>query len=201
MEPFSDNAAIAHTMLSFEFADGAAYVTSVEARREVGEAYQALRAALLPTHEYLWVWASERDMYANSTWYTGDDLYLYPLALTPAEARAILREVLADTASVAAQPRWYHTLAANCTNVLARTVNRTRADAVPLNIAWLLPGYADSFLHELGYIAPGRPFETAERAAHITPLIPAAYTEEDLAAFSRRLRALMAARQEPAIDR
>ncbi|TCP25418.1 uncharacterized protein DUF4105 [Rhodovulum adriaticum] len=201
MEPFSKNPAIAHTMLSFEFADGAAYVASVEARREIGEPYSALRAALLPTHEYLWVWTTERDAYGNSTWFTEDALYLYALALTPAEARAILREVLADTADVAANPRWYHTLAANCTNVLARTVNKTRPDAVPLDVAWLLPGYADSFLHRLGYIAPGRDFTTAETAAHITPLIPAAYTAPDPTAFSRRLRAAMAAQDTSATSR
>lgn len=194
MEPFGNHAAIAHTMLSFEFADGNAYVASVEARREVGEGYSAIRAALLPTYEYLWVWATERDTFGNSAWFTDDQLYLYAVDVTPEEARAILRVVLEDTAEIARQPRWYHTLSENCTNVLARTVNQTRPDAVPWDISWILPGYADSFLYDLGYIGNGRDFAAAERAAHVTPLIPQAYAETDPAAFSRRLRALMASR-------
>ncbi|SIO23484.1 protein of unknown function [Rhodovulum sp. ES.010] len=192
MEPFSDNPAIAHTMLAFEFAGGAAYVASVEARRETGESYSALRGALWPAYEYLWVWSTERDAYANSTWYTEDQLYLYPLDLPPEDARAVLRRVLADTARVEDKPRWYNTLLANCTNVLARAVNAGGGPrGLPWDISWVLPGYADSFLAREGYIAAPEGFAAAERAAHITPLIPAAYEQSDPAAFSRRLRALM----------
>lgn len=192
MEPFSDNPAIAHTMLSFEFADGSAYVASVEARREVGERYSAIRGALWPSFEYLWVWATERDAYANSTWYTDDRLHAYALDLPPEDARAVLRRVLADTARVAEAPRWYHTLLANCTNVLARTANAGGGPRrLPWDISWLLPGYADSFLVRRGYIAAPQGFAAAEAAALITPLVPEAYSETDPAAFSRRLRALM----------
>lgn len=192
MEPFSDNPAIAHTMLSFEFADGAAHVASVEARREVGERYSAIRGALWPSFEYLWVWATERDAYANSTWFTDDRLYLYALDLPPEDARAVLRRVLADTARLAEEPRWYNTLLSNCTNVLARAVNAGGGPrTLAWDISWVLPGYADSFLVDRGYIAAPDGFAAAEAAALITPLIPAAYAETDPAAFARRLRALM----------
>lgn len=104
----------------------------------------------------------------------------------------MLRRVLADTARVEDKPRWYNTLLANCTNVLARAVNAGGGPrGLPWDISWVLPGYADSFLAREGYIAAPEGFAAAERAAHITPLIPAAYEQSDPAAFSRRLRALM----------
>lgn len=194
VEPFGEHPdLIAHTMFSFEFDDGSAYVVSVEARREVGEGYQALRAALVPTYEYMIVWATERDMYANSEFYTDDRLYLYELAIPPAHQRAVLNAMLDDTAELAAHPAWYNTLFANCSNVLARAVNDIQPGAIPLDTSWVLTGHAARFLNELGYIGPGQDFATLQRSAFLSPAIPPAYAETDPILFAQELRRLLAA--------
>ncbi|MEX5728120.1 hypothetical protein Ga0609869_001473 [Rhodovulum iodosum] len=197
VEPFGPSPAIAHTMFAFEFEDGAVFVASIEARREVGESYSAVKAALLPIYEYIVVWTTERDMYANSEFVTGDQLFLYRLDIPLAHQRAILGAMIDRTEALQTQPRWYNTLFANCSNLLARVVNGLQAGAVPLHYSWILTGYADSYLHRLGYIGLGEGFATTERRAHISPLIPRAYGQTDPAAFSARLRALMDGRAVP----
>ncbi|WP_323770816.1 DUF4105 domain-containing protein [Antarctobacter sp.] len=191
VEPFGAVDAIAHTMLSFSFADGSAYVASIEARREKGEAYSAPKAAVLPIFEYMFVWTTERDMYGNSEFYAGDQLYLYPLAIPLEQQKAVLRAMLDETADIQTAPRWYNTLFSNCTNVLARTVNKLDAGAVPLDVAWFLPGYAAAFLYEERFLKQAETFEAARQAAHISPLIRDLYHIGDPPAFSRALRAAL----------
>lgn len=191
VEPFGGNAAIAHTMLVFTFADGASYVASIEARREVGEEYSAVKAALLPIFEYLFVWTTERDMYLNSEFMAGDQLYLYPLRLPPEQQKAVLAAMLRETAEVQAEPRWYNTLFSNCTNVLARTVNKIAPDAVPLDKAWVLTGHADEFLYGLGFFGTDLPFAEMEARAHISPVIRDLAGIGEATEFSRAFRARM----------
>ncbi|MDJ0640806.1 MAG: DUF4105 domain-containing protein [Paracoccaceae bacterium] len=188
VEPFGENPAVAHTMLSFEFVDGSAYVASVEARREEGEVYGGLKAGVWPMHEYMFVWTTERDMYANTTFVAGDDLYVYELDLSPQAAEAVLVAMLEETADVAAKPRWYNTFFSNCTNVLARAVNAQTPDAVPWNIAWYLPGYAAEFLYDQGFIKGAGPFAELQAKAYLTPRVAAAYANVDPIAFSKALR-------------
>lgn len=186
VEPFYDHDAIAHTMLAFAFADGTpTIVASIEARREVGETYAPLRATLLPTYEYLLVWATERDMYANSTYVSRDELYRYPLRVPLPVQQTILRDFLAETAAIAAQPRWYNTLTANCTNELARIVRKRYRSSVPFDISWYLPGYSAPYLAKLGYIPT-----MSETDAHITPIVRSVYrpSGQSAAAFSELLQ-------------
>ncbi|MGR3514868.1 MAG: lipoprotein N-acyltransferase Lnb domain-containing protein [Paracoccaceae bacterium] len=187
-EPFGDIRAIAHTMLAFEFADGSAYVASVEARREVGEGFGGLKAGILPMHEYLVYWTTERDMYGNSTFFTGDDLYLFPLDLPPEAAKAVLLGMLAETETLETTPRWYNTFFSNCTNVLARAVNSVAEAAVPWDLAWYLPGYAAEFLYDQGVIAGEGSFAEVRAASHLTPRVAPAYDITDPVAFSRAIR-------------
>ena len=194
VEPFASNAAIAHTMMSFRFEDGSAYVASVEARREEGEVYNAPKAAVLPIFEYLFVWTTERDMFGNSEFWADDRLYMYPLAIPLEQQRAVLEAMLRETAEVQAEPRWYNTLFSNCTNVLARTVNRLSPGAVPMSKAWVLTGYADDFLFENGMIVDKGGFAATQEKAFISPLIRELYDEQDPAAFSTALREAMDAR-------
>ena len=187
VEPFGDMAAIAHTMLAFEFEGGAGYVASVEARRTKGQAYGGLKAGILPLHEYMFVWATERDMYANSTFYTDDPLYVYRLNLDDAAKRAVLVAMLDETAALMDRPKFYNTFFSNCTNVLARAVNKVSPGAIPWNWSWHLPGYAAKYLHDRGLIDAPDGFEALK--AHITPIVEQLYPQtQDPVQFSLALR-------------
>lgn len=194
LEPFGEAAAIAHTMLAFEFADGRTYVASVEARREEGETYSAPKAAILPIFEYMVVWTTDRDMWGNSEFRAGDQLYRYPLAIPLDQQQAVLRAMLERTRALQDSPRFYNTLFSNCTNVLARSVNDIAPGAVSWHPAWHLPGYADDFLWDQGLIGGADTLAAARQAGHLSPHIPAAYSQRDPAAFSRAINAALGAR-------
>lgn len=188
MEPFGSVAAIAHTMVAFEFDNGEVYVVSVEARREVGEKYSAPKAAVLPIFEYMFVWSTERDMYGNSEFAAGDQLYLYALDIPLDHQRAVLKAMLRETEKLQDSPRWYNTLFSNCTNVLARSINKVAPGAVPFDKSWVLPGYADEFLFEQGMLKAEGDFAQTNAAAHISPLIRQLYDITDPVAFSAAVR-------------
>lgn len=191
LEPFSSNKAIAHTMLSFHFTDGSAYIVSIEARREIGETYEPIRAALLPTYEYLFVWTTERDMYGNSQFYAGDELYRYELMLTPEQERYVLQAMLAETKDIAARPRWYNTLFANCTNVLADVLNKTYPGALPWHYARVMPGFSEEYLYKRGYFDTSRSLEELTEQGYLSSHIEVAYKEHNPDEFSRTLTTVM----------
>lgn len=194
VEPFGENEAVAHTMLAFEFADGAAYVASVEARREIDESYGGLKAGILPMHEYMFVWTTERDMYANSTYMARDDLHLYRLELPEGGEQAVLQAMVQETAELMAEPRWYNTFFSNCTNVLARAMNRHVEGAVPWDLSWHLPGYSVDFLVDQGFVDDRGDLEVLKATSLITPFVPTAYAEVEPKEFSKALRQVMANR-------
>ncbi len=191
LEPFGGIEAIAHTMMAFEFANGEVFIASIEARREIGETYQPIKAAVLPVFEYMFVWTTERDMYGNSEFYAKDPLYMFALSIPLDQQQAVLKAMLDETADVQNAPRWYNTLFSNCTNVLARTVNAISPGAVPFDVSWVLPGYSDEFLYKLGVINDVGTLEDTIKQAHISPLIPAAYANTDPVEFSQALRAAL----------
>ena len=189
VKPFGSNKAVAHTMLAFEFADGAGYVASVEARREMGEDYGGVKAGFLPMHEYMFVWATERDMYANATIFRGNDLYLYRLEIPDEAKQAVLTAMLEETAALERTPLFYNTFFTNCTNVLARAVNKVTPDAVPWNKAWYLPGYAAKYLYDQGMIDGSEKFEVLQERSRITGLVGEAIEVADPIDFARTIRA------------
>ncbi len=191
VKPFGTMRAVAHTMLAFEFSDGAGYVASVEARREVGEDYGGLKAGVFPLHEYMIVWATERDMYLNNTVLGRHELYAYRLELTVAAKQAVLTSILDETRALQDQPRFYNTFLSNCTNVLARAVNKVLPDAVPWSIAWHLPGYAPDFLHRKGLIDAPNGMDALRDQSRITHVVESLTSVDDPVAFATAFRALV----------
>lgn len=188
MEPFGGFSGIAHTMLSVELTDGSAYVISVEARRESTEGYSAWKGALFPIYEYLFVWATERDMYGNSHYYNNDPVYMYELDLSPDQIWTVVRALAIETEAVTMKPRWYNTILANCTNVLARTINKHLETKLPWNIARVMPGYSEEYLYDQGLLNTGKSLSTLTEEGFISPFIDTAYQETDPQHFSSVLR-------------
>ena len=151
IEPFSDWEAVGHTFLSFELVDGRVYSFSVEARREAHETYSAIRGAF-NEYELSYQWGTERDFVTRRLVYLNHPLRRYPLTLSPQEAQALFRSLVAETNALADKPRFYHTLTSNCTNVLAAIVNRHYPGTLPIDASWFLTGYADRYLMDEGLI-------------------------------------------------
>ncbi len=168
LEPFADVDAIGHTFLSFEFSDGTALAFSVEARREAHEKYSAL-AGLLPTYELAYQWGTERDFITRRINYLAHPVRMYPLELPEGGAAALFTSLIEETNDIAAHPRFYHTLLANCTNALAHIVNEHYPGTLPFDASWMLTGLSDTYLMKEGFIMLRGNEEETHAAYDLTP--------------------------------
>lgn len=151
LEPFSEWQAVGHTYLTFEFQDGNNISFSVEARRESHEDYSALKGTFR-NYELSYTWGTERDLLTRRLLYLQHPLRMYPLNLEPEVQKQLLLSLAAQTNFLKEQPRFYNTLTANCTSILAKEVNRAYPNSIPYHISWNLPGYSDTFLMKEGHI-------------------------------------------------
>ncbi|NHT78065.1 DUF4105 domain-containing protein [Rhizobiaceae bacterium CRRU44] len=136
--------AIAHTLVSFSFADGQRVTFSVEIRREKTEEFSSI-AGFFKSYELAFIAADESDILYLRTNMRREDTYLYPLAL-PRQAAAALFLTYINAANERAEtPEFYDTLTSNCTTVifdLARLVS----PGIPMDWRILLSGYLPSYL-------------------------------------------------------
>lgn len=174
---------IAHAIVSFNFADSHPLAFSIEIRKEKGEAYSAT-AGFFKTYELAIIAADERDVVKVRSTVRGEDVRIFRLDMQRATALGLLNEYVVLANDVYAQPRWYNTLAANCTTVIfgmARRLDpRTRLD-------WriLLPGQLPSYLRDREFVSRDVPLADLIAAARIGPRAAAPPPDPE---FSARIR-------------
>jgi hypothetical protein len=184
MVPFNENRAIAHTFISFGFADGDYVGVSVEVRLEKGESYDPA-IGLLSQFELIYVVADERDLIRVRTEYRDVDVLVYRTTATPEMARKLFLDMMKRVNQLHDQPEFYDTLSNNCTTNIVRHINSLAPNSVPYDYRVLLPGYADSLAYDLGLIDNTVPFSEARRRARINEL---ALRYKDDPHFSQRIR-------------
>lgn len=192
VEPFSLFSLVGHTYLTFEMEDGSAYSFSVEARFEKGEIYSWVHG-VANKFEIVYLWGTERDFLMRRLVYFGETVRMYPLTLDRAQSQRLFISLLHDSNEMAKKPRFYNTLTANCTNVLARLANDAKAGSVPYGLAWNLPGLSDGFMKKIGYIADTGSLEEMKGAHDLTPKVEEIRTfgKDTDAGFGKKLRALL----------
>lgn len=187
VEPFSkDWRGPAHTLVSFQFADGKFLAISAEIRKEKGEIFSPFKG-LLRRFEIIYVVADERDVVRLRTNYRRDPVYLYPVRATPAQARAMLVDMLQRATELAGDPEWYNTLTNTCTTSIVGHVNHIAPEKVPFSYKVLFPGYSDRLAYDLGLIDTDLPFEQARARFHVNARAMQAGSSPD---FSLRIRGM-----------
>lgn len=182
--PFPEAPDLAHTMLSFGFADDEYLVVSIEIRREKGETYSPVSGALRQ-YELMYVIADERDAIGVRANIRNNDVYLYRSTATPEQAKALLVDMLQRANKLRAQPEFYDTITNNCTTNIVAHVNKLRPGSVPYSLNLLLPGHADRLAYDLGLLDRSRPFEELKRISRINEL---AGRHSESADFSQKIR-------------
>jgi hypothetical protein len=176
---------IAHTIMSWEFADGPPLAVSIETRKEVGETYSAL-AGFFRRYELVYVAADERDLVALRTNHRHEDVYLYPLHPRRADgARALLLSYLAAMNELASHPAWYNALLTNCTTTIRLNVLHAGGQ-LPIDWRLLANGHLPELLYERGVLDASIPFEELRERGHVNARALAAGDAPD---FSARIRA------------
>jgi hypothetical protein len=154
---------IAHTIMSFQFADGPPLAISIETRRERTESYSAVRG-FFRQYELYYVVADERDVLKLRTNYRGETVRLYRLRTPLTRARAMLLSYLEEVNELAERPRWYNALLHNCTTSI---LVHTAAAGAPMPWHWqlLANGHLDELLYRQDVIQSRIPFaELRERS-------------------------------------
>jgi hypothetical protein len=184
MIPFNETRALAHTLLSFGFANGDYLGVSVEVRLERGESYSPT-LGLFGQFELIYVVADERDLIRVRTEYRNVDVLVYRTRATPDQARRLLVDVMQRASKLQREPEYYDTLTNNCTTNIVRHINALVPGSVPTDYRVLLPGFADNLAYELGLIDNSRPFAEVKQRARVNDL---ALRYKDDPHFSQRIR-------------
>ncbi len=178
-----DSPEIAHTLVSFGFADGQRIVFSGEIRKEKGEDFSSA-GGFFRQFELVMIAADERDIVRLRTDVREEEVSVYPITLDAPRRRALFLSFVDLGNDLARQPRWYNTLTANCTTVPYKLVARI-SDEVVLDPRVLLSGRLPGYLHELGVLRPDMTEAAIRERARLGKLGPAT---PDGAEFSRRIR-------------
>jgi hypothetical protein len=174
---------IAHTIMSWVFEDGPPLAISIETRKEVGEAYSAVRG-FFRQFELYYVVSDERDVIRLRTNFRGEEVFLYHLIAKPGVERSVLLAYLEEINRLARKPRWYNALRFNCTTAIRHHVQSVGAGN-PFNWRILLNGHLDELGYERGTIDTSMPFEELRMQSNITERAKAI---EENADFSTGIR-------------
>ena len=174
---------IAHTIMSWEFADGSHLAVSIETRKKKGQEYSAL-LGFFRQYEIYYVVADERDVIGVRTMHRGEQDFLYRLTAGPATSRAMLLDYLKEINRLDARPQWYNALIHNCTTTI-RNHALDVGTSQPFDWRFLANGRIDELGYERGMIDTRLPFAELRRRSDITAKAKAAYAGGD---FSQRIR-------------
>lgn len=179
--------AIAHTLVSFGFDDGQGkteqLVFSIEIRKERGESFSTL-GGFFKRFELSLVAADERDVLAVRTNVRDEDVYLYRVAMSQEAMRSLFLAYIAKAQALSEQPRFYHTLTANCTTIVYEMARRI-VQGLPMDWRLLASGYLPEYLEKVGGLAGQADLETLRAAGRITARAQQADGDP---AFSQRIR-------------
>ena len=174
---------IAHVLVSFGFDDGEHVAFSVEIRRESHEHFSEL-GGFFKQFELSIIASDERDVVRVRSNVRDEDLWLYRINLSPANARKLFRSFVLQANQLAERPRFYHTVTGNCTTIVFSMMKQI-VDGLPLDHRLLLTGYLPAYVHEVSGMTPGLTLEELQRRGRITQK---AREAGDDPAFSARIR-------------
>jgi len=177
--------AIAHTMLSFGFADGQYLCFSIETRKEVGEEYSAVRG-FFRNYELIYVAADERDVVRLRTNFRdGETVRLYRLhPRAEGVVENVFREYLLRLNQLHARPEWYNALTDNC---MTSAYKNIRKHAVRKSWDWriLANGHAAELAYAEGTVDRSLPFARLQEVSAVNSKARAVPGDADFSAAIR----------------
>lgn len=188
IEPFSSWKGLAHTFLTFGFADGEYVAISVEIRKEQGESFSPVRG-LFRNYELAYVIGDERDLIGLRANIRHDPVMLFPIRASPPQVRALFVSMLERANGLRSRPEFYHSVFNTCTTNLMHHVNELRRQKLGLGWRTIFPGYADALAMQLNLLDFDGTLEEARRRFLINDR--AAFDDAiDGREWSRRIRAV-----------
>ncbi|MDD5728574.1 MAG: DUF4105 domain-containing protein, partial [Victivallales bacterium] len=178
--------AIAHTIFSFGFKNGAYLAVSVETRLRKTQT-QSLLGGIFNQYELIYILADERDLIRLRTNFRKEQVYLYRVKSDRLSLQKIFVKIISRAAGLQQQPRFYNTINHNCLTTLLADLSSALGKEYHFNYRFILNGYSDALLYDEGiFITAGFPFKKLKQLRHLNQ-----YVENDPDAannFSAKIR-------------
>lgn len=175
---------IAHTLVSFGFADGQYLTFSLEIRKEKEEKFSAWKG-FFRQYEAILVAADEADIVRTRSNARGEDVYLYRLNIAPEQLKALFLAYVEHANKLEKEPEFYNTLTSNCTTVVF-DIAKQIAPNLPMDYRLLLSGYFAEYAHEQGGLVEGFSYAELQEKGYIVPRAKAMQPGENFSEVIRR---------------
>jgi len=120
--------------------------------------------------------ADERDIIGVRSKVRDEKVFLFRTQLNAADRRALFLAYIEEANTLAATPRFYHTLTANCTTIVFGMMQRIIGD-LPWDYRLLASGYLPNYVYDLGGLDTRYDFATLERMGYVSRRVNAALSD------------------------
>lgn len=178
--------AIAHIIVSFNFGTQGYLPISIEARKEQGEGYSAIKG-FFRQYELIYIVADERDVIRLRTNHRNnptEDVYLYQVQVPTENVQRLFLAYMKKINELKDRPKFYNTLTSNCTNNIWLHAG-VNPDHIPFSWKILLSGYLPEYMYQVGRLDRSISFAELQQRGHINERARAADKAVD---FSQRIR-------------
>lgn len=157
----------AHSLLSFEFKNDIFLTISIEAKTNKKQTYNAF-AGIFRSYPLMYVVADENDSILMRANVRKNQVILYPTTVSPADGRKLLLEMMNEVNDLNVNPKWYNTLTANCTSLIAYHINQVWPGIIPFSWKLIFSGFADEIFFQKGWMDTKLSLEEAKEYYNIT---------------------------------
>jgi Domain of unknown function (DUF4105) len=176
--------AIAHMLISFGFDDGDHVAFSVEIRRAKNQSYSEI-GGFFKEFELIVLAADERDVVHLRTNVRLEDAYLYRVRMPVSVMRALFLAYISEANALVRSPRFYHTIATNCTTLVYQMMKRI-VGPLPFSYRVLFSGYMPEYAYSIGALDRRHPLEELRALGNISERAKQADRSDAFSADIRR---------------
>lgn len=150
-EPFKGEEYAGHTFLSYEFSNGDFVSITIEGRKTYSQHYHPIKGQF-KYYPLIYIAADERDTVLLRANLRKDEVFVYPVKVTPEKGRALFVDMLNRMNDLQKNPVWYNTIFDSCTTAIVYHVNRISPGTIPASWQLIATGYADQLALKLGLV-------------------------------------------------
>ena len=161
---------IAHTLVSFDFANSPPLTFSIEIRKQKNEEFSTY-GGFFRKYELSLIAADEKDLIYTRSNIRGEQVYFFPINMSKSERRALFEEYLHKANELRQQPRWYNSLTSNCTTLVFDMVQAISKRPFPADYRLLASGYLPNYLYDLNAISHDLSITQWYNIAYINPRV------------------------------
>ncbi len=161
---------IAHTLVSFDFANSPPLTFSIEIRKQKNEEFSTY-GGFFRKYELSLIAADEKDLIYTRSNVRGEHVYFFPVNMSKTERRALFEEYLRKANELKNGPKWYNSLTSNCTTLVFDMVQAISKRHLPTDYRLLASGYLPNYLYDLNAISHDLTIKQWYEIAYINPRV------------------------------